>query len=102
MPHDPIEISGKIVEEMGFDKINRKLAELKELKVVLLDDFCISGVLPGYQRLDEAETAQKEIGSTCPKIKELDLSRNLLDSWHEVFDICRQLQSLRLLKLKYV
>ena len=102
LQQDSIKISGKIVEEVGFDKIRKKLAELKELKVVLLDHLCIAGVVSGYRSPEEAEAARKLIGRTCPKIRELDLSWNLLSRWRDVFDICGQLPLLRQLKLKYV
>lgn len=100
--HDSIEISGKVVEEVGFDKIRKKLAALKELKIVLLDGLCIAGVLPGDGTPEEFESSRRQIGRTCPSIKELDLSRNLLSRWRSVYDICGQLKSLRQLKLKYV
>lgn len=99
--NDSIEISGKVVEEVGFDKIRKQLAELQELKIVLLDGLCVAGVLaeddPGLR-----ETARDQIDVTCPKITELDLSRNLLRCWADVADICGQLKRLRVLKLKYV
>lgn len=98
--HDSIEISGKVVEEVGFDKIRKRLAELQELKIVLLDGLRIAGVLAYDGSLDEREQAREEIARTCPKIKELDLSRNLLSRWSDVADICGQLKHLRFLKLK--
>lgn len=97
--HDSIEISGKVVEEVGFDKIRKQLAELQELKIVLLDGLCVAGVL-GDDDLDEREKTEARIGETCPKIVELDLSRNLMRRWVDVADICDQLKRLRLLKLK--
>ena len=41
-----IRISGKTVEEVGFEKINQQLASLHELRVVILDGLCIRGILP--------------------------------------------------------
>lgn len=38
----PIEWGGKVVQEIGFDKIRQKLRKLKELKIVLVDGFQIS------------------------------------------------------------
>ncbi|PGG96784.1 hypothetical protein AJ80_09788 [Polytolypa hystricis UAMH7299] len=96
----PIVISGKVVEEVGFEKISKQLAELQQLRIILLDSMTIQGVLAtnvpsqgGYEK--ELE----RIGETCPKIVELDLSRNPLRSWREVTDICRQLRDIRILKL---
>lgn len=45
----------KVIEEVGFDKILKKLARLKELEIVLLDALRIS-------RADDVE----EIRETCP------------------------------------
>ena len=99
--HDSIEISGKVVEEVGFDKIRKQLAELQELKIVLLDGLCVAGVL-GDDDQEQREKMKARIGETCPKIVELDLSCNLLRHWIDVADICAQLKRLRVLKLKCV
>lgn len=84
-----IHISGKTVEEVGFEKIRRQLAELQELRVVVLDGACIAAV-------------DSDLGKQNLKIIELDLSRNLLESWYEVTAICRSLRSLQSLRLEYV
>lgn len=98
-----IEISGKVVEEVGFDKIRKQLAELEELRIVLLDGLCISGVLSSFdQPEDQASQAASQIATTCPKIIELDLGRNLLSHWRPVWEICNQLKQLKRLRLKYV
>ncbi|KAJ5297671.1 hypothetical protein PENANT_c005G06601 [Penicillium antarcticum] len=93
-----IQISGKVVEEVGFDKIRKQLAELKELRIVLLDGLLIAGVLPSYDQVQDQDAAQK-IAETCPKIIELDLSRSLLSRWRDVWEICNQLKHLKRLKL---
>ncbi|KAJ5762232.1 uncharacterized protein N7511_005614 [Penicillium nucicola] len=93
-----IEISGKVVEEVGFDKIRKQLAELKELRIVLLDGLLIAGVSPSYDQVQDQGAAQK-IAETCPKIIELDLSRSLLSGWRDVWEICNQLKHLKRLKL---
>lgn len=99
----PIEISGKIVEEVGFDKIRKHLAALHELRVIILDGLRVHGVLAeqGVDR-DQREKEIKRIGQTCPRVTELDLSRNLIRDWQDLADICSQLDALRALKLKYV
>jgi hypothetical protein len=96
-----IQISGKVVEEVGFDKIRKQLAELQELRIVLLDGLRVVGVLASYDQdqISHSEAVQK-IGETCPKITELDLSRSLLSRWRDVWDICNQLKHLKRLKLK--
>ncbi|KAJ5088441.1 hypothetical protein N7456_012057 [Penicillium angulare] len=95
-----IEISGKVVEEVGFDKIRKQLAELEELRIVLLDGLRISGVLPSYEQpVASVKEAAPKIAATCPKIIELDLSRSLLSSWRDVRDICDQLKQLKRLRV---
>lgn len=96
----PIEISGKIVEEVGFEKIRKQLAELQELRIVLLDGMRVYGVLAGEGSQEEYENELESIAKTCPKIVELDLSRNILRKWANVADICEQLKHLKILKLK--
>jgi hypothetical protein len=87
-----IKISGKVVEEVGFDKIRQQQAQLCELKIVLVDGL----------RIATAETPGKKIREVCPKIMELDLSRNMFESPIEIMKICQELDSLRSLRLKYV
>ncbi|CAG8921738.1 unnamed protein product [Penicillium salamii] len=95
-----IEISGKVVEEVGFDKIRRQLAELQELRIVLLDGLRVVGVLPSYEQDQDSDSdAARQIGLTCPKIIELDLSRSLLSQWSDLWQICNQLKHLKRLKL---
>lgn len=84
-----VEISGKVVEEVGFDKIRRQLAQLQELKIVLVDGL----------RVVKAETEGQLIKDVCPKIVELDISRNLFETATEIIKICERLR-LRILKLK--
>ncbi|GAB1216300.1 hypothetical protein ATERTT37_005513 [Aspergillus terreus] len=95
----PIQISGKVVEEVGFDKIRKQLAELQELKIVLLDGLRVAGVLAQEASLEQYDAALQEIQQTCPNIMELDLSRNLINRWKEVSCICSRLKRLRKLKL---
>lgn len=98
-----IKVSGKVVEEVGFDKIRKQLAELQELRIVLLDGLRIAGVLSSYdQPADQAGESAREIAATCPKIIELDLSRSLLNRWSDVWEICNQLKLLKRLKMKSV
>lgn len=99
--HKPIEISGKVVEEVGFDQIRKKLAALQELKIVILDGMRVLGVFVGREEECDREEEKQLIRKTCPKITELDLSRNLISDWREITDICEQLDDLRILKLKY-
>lgn len=101
VPHSTqIRFNGKVVEEVGFDKIRKKLAELQELRIIILDGLRISGLLATDVASEQREEAVKEIEKTCPRIVELDLSRNLLRRWIDVRDICKPLKKIKLLKLK--
>ncbi|KAI9732466.1 MAG: hypothetical protein M1818_007504 [Claussenomyces sp. TS43310] len=84
-----IEISGKIVHEVGFDKIRVQMAQLHELRIVLVDSL----------RISAAETVERRIRQVCPKIVELDLSRNLFETCSEIINICRELAHLKSLTL---
>ena len=77
------------MEEVGFEKIRQQLAELQELQIVVLDGACIA--------LVESDVEKQNL-----KIIELDLSRNLLEDWHEITAICKSLRYLKSLKLEYV
>lgn len=88
-----IEISGKVVEEVGFDKIRLKLAQLQDLKVIILDGMRIS-----HAQAD----GDSPIRDVSPMITELDLSRNLLETAEPLVDVCRELIHLRALRVKYV
>jgi hypothetical protein len=90
-PPQQIIISGKVAEEMGFDKIRRKLAQVKELKIVILDGMRIGTA---------TNQGEATVAETCPKIVQLDLSRNLFEGLKPVVDICSDLPVLRRLSLK--
>lgn len=89
-PEKPIIISTKEVQEVGFDKIRTRLAQLNELRIVLVDGL----------RISNAEGPGDSIEHDCPMIVELDLSRNLFEDWQEIINICKKLKSLQALKLK--
>ena len=86
-----IEISGKVVEKVGFDKIRKQQSQLDELKIVIVDGF----------RVSSAEDPDRKIRDVCPKIVELDLSRNLFETCKHIIKICEELHSLRSLRIKY-
>ncbi|KAJ9214382.1 hypothetical protein DTO166G4_4006 [Paecilomyces variotii] len=96
---DQIRFNGKVVEEVGFEKIRKKLAELQELRIIILDGLRISGLLANDVAPEQREKAVEDIEKTCPRIVELDLSHNLLQRWADVRDICRPLKKIKLLKL---
>ena len=106
LEHDrPIEISGKLVEEVGFEKVRRQQAILQELRVVVLDGFRVAGLHSKGSNLrvesKEWQTHVGEIAETCPKVRELDLSRSLIERWVDVIGICSALPDLRRLVLRY-
>ncbi|KAI1336840.1 Thioesterase/thiol ester dehydrase-isomerase [Xylariaceae sp. FL0016] len=85
-----IQFSGKVAEEVGFEKIRKKQARLSELKYVVLDGACIKSAY---------DDGDARISETCPKVIELDLSRNLFQTIGSVIEICSDLTSLRNLRL---
>jgi hypothetical protein len=97
----PVEISGKTVEEIGFDKIRRQQAELQDLRVAVLDELQLCGIKIEPHTSGSLRRAQDDIAQTCPNIIELDLGWSLLEKWQDVADICRPLQKLRILKVRY-
>ncbi|PHH67220.1 hypothetical protein CDD81_2989 [Ophiocordyceps australis] len=86
----PIVISGKVAEEMGFDKLRRRLARLYDLRIALLDGWCVASA---------RDDSEAPVADTCPAIEHLDLSRNLLERVAPVLEICGQLAALRRLSL---
>lgn len=89
----PIVISGKVAEEVGFDKIQRKQARLGELSIVILDGARIV-------RSRRADAGELPIRHVCPKVVELDLSRNLFTAVGTAVEICAELPLLKTLRLK--
>ncbi|KMQ81365.1 cap-gly and leucine rich repeat domain protein [Lasius niger] len=76
---------------MGFDKVRRKLAQLRDLKIVILD---------GLRVLTATQAGEQSVADTCPNVVHLDLSRNLLERLGPVVDICTEMRALRRLALK--
>ncbi|KAG5952447.1 hypothetical protein E4U53_000833 [Claviceps sorghi] len=86
-----IRISGtKVAEQVGFDKIWRRLAQVEHLRTVIVDGL----------RVAVAKTeADESIAASCPSIVHLDLSRNLFETIGPVVDICSELAGLRRLSI---
>lgn len=83
----------KVAQEVGFDKIRRQLSRVEDLRVVILDGMRIAwDVL-----FDDGGKGVKE---TSPLIAELDLSRNLFETFGTVERICLELTELKSLRLK--
>ena len=83
-------ISGKVAEEIGFEKIKKQQAQLHRLTVVIVDGL----------RINAAEQTDNIIRKTCPSIVELDLSRNLFDDFETIVQICGELDNLVTLRIK--
>ena len=99
---ESITISGKTVEEVGFEKVQRQLAVLPELKIVILDGMCIkaiTGLSPSPEGTQPWNKQRAWLGTL--KMRELDLSRNLIESWADVLRINNALPHLRTLRLAY-
>lgn len=77
------EINAPFLELVGFSKVNKKQSKFDQLKIIWLREQCVSNAgKPG------------ELKELCPNLEELDISRNLINSWKIVVDICSQLHSL--------
>ena len=98
----PIEISGKFVEEVGFDRVRQQQGLLHDLRIVLLDGLCLRALTLDISFPNATAAAQEDIAQTCPNIAELDLGWNLIETWTEIAEICRPLKKLRILKAGYV
>lgn len=95
----PVLFNGKPAEEIGFDKIRRQLAQLSELRIIILDGLCMHR--PEARGMKWMEDGEKDdVKNACPKAVELDLSRNLFEEWREVAAICEQLPGLRGLRVE--
>ncbi|KAL5092496.1 hypothetical protein Trisim1_001049 [Trichoderma cf. simile WF8] len=92
-----IVISGKVAQEMGFDKIWRRQSRLRETKIVILDGLRVAVARTEGDVNEEGVAAT--IAETAPKIVELDLSRNLFERFGPVLDICRDLKDLQKLSI---
>ena len=103
---EAIQISAsKVVEEVGFEKIRRAQAMLQTLRIVLLTGQRLVGLLDSPWKeddgLDRYAEAIREVALICPKVTELDLSGNLLETLLDVAAICKSVPELRSLTLKY-
>jgi len=89
-----IRISGKAVEEVGFEKIQQQMSKLAELQIVVLDGLCVHG-----NDADNRSPKAPSYSAVCPKTKELDLSRNLFEDVADLLHICGGLEKLKALKM---
>lgn len=97
---EAVVISGKVAEEIGFDKVSKEQSVLADLRLVVLDHSCISGIAPRASSRETIRKAQEELAATCPNIVELDLGHNPIETWAQIEDICSALPKLKILRLK--
>lgn len=97
---DTVVISGKVAEEVGFEKILQEQSQLSELRIVLLDDFLVHGISARNSDVAMVKAAQDELQKTCPNIRELDIGYNLIESWQGVVDVCTATPYLQILRAR--
>lgn len=83
------EINAPFLEMVGFSKVNKKQSTFNQLKIVWLREQCVSRC-----------GNDNELGELCPNICELDLSKNLFNSWTTIANICTQLKKLERLNVR--
>ncbi|XP_062831444.1 tubulin-specific chaperone E isoform X2 [Anolis carolinensis] len=83
-----IVIGRRTVQTIGFDSIKEKQKQLNNMSDISVDECAVS------------EAGQEEeIKRTCPNIRRINLSKNLLSSWNEVVNIACQLEHLEILNV---
>lgn len=87
-----IEISGKVVQEVGFDKIRQQISKLDSLKIIILTNQRVCTV---------SKDGEDTIADVCPAAELIDLTGNLIHLFGEVVAVCQSLTRLRILKLKF-
>ncbi|XP_037677432.1 tubulin-specific chaperone E isoform X1 [Choloepus didactylus] len=83
-----VKIGNKPVETIGFDSIKKRQSQLSKLQEISLRNCAVN-----------CAGEKGAIAETCPNIRKIDLSKNLLSSWDEVIHIADQLKHLEVLNL---
>lgn len=99
---DVVVISGKVAEEVGFDKVAREQGQLSELRIILVDQLVVNGIAPRTAAINDMLDAARELSRTCPNITELDLGWNTIEHWEHVAYICSALPKLKILRARLV
>lgn len=99
---ETVVISGKVAEEVGFEKIAKKQAQLADLRVILLDQLVVNGIAPRDAPGSAVAEAQKHLFQTCPNIREIDIGWDTIERWQDIADICKALPNLKTLKAWYL
>lgn len=95
-------INAPFLELVGFDKIvdKQRLVFVLVFVIILNRDYSVFSDFNSLEvvnvRLQNVTSigTPYELNSFCPNIREIDISKNLLCSWQQVFDICSQLKHL--------
>lgn len=97
---EAVVISGKVAEEVGFEKIAQEQARLADLRFVLLDQLVVNGIAPRGTSISDISEAQQVLSQTCPNIQEIDVGWNTIERWQDIADICAALPNLKVLKAR--
>lgn len=100
--NDLVVISGKVAEEVGFDKVAKEQSQLSELRIALVDQLVVNGIAPRAASHNAILDAIQELAETCPNITELDLGWNTIEDWQHVAYICSALPKLKVLRTRLV
>ncbi|KAL9030314.1 MAG: hypothetical protein Q9196_001564, partial [Gyalolechia fulgens] len=98
---DAIFIGGKEVKEVGFDYDSQRLLVWPSLRIISLDGLRLNGICPEPFSAQSRRVAFEFLVNSHFSCEELDLSRNLFETWGAVTDICSALQWLRYLNLRF-
>ena len=79
-----IGISGKLVEEVGFEKVSQQQSMLACLRIAALDGLNVRGLLHSDDPELAALEAQKEVKEACPHIAEPDLGWNAIETMNDI------------------
>jgi hypothetical protein len=97
------------VTTVGWEKVSKKLSKLAELKEVGVAAMQVGWPFKPESSspediakcMEEEEKEIELISQTTPSIIDLDLSKNLFESWNEVSKLCRGLKKLESLRLNH-
>ena len=109
-PHEPgpasdaIYISG-IEVDFDLDFMDRTLVRERqsvwpELQIISLDGLRLNGICSEMWSQESRRLAYEQVLYASFQCEELDLSRNLFETWEAVLDICCALSGIEILTLK--